>query len=151
MDLDLEWRDGFGYLHLDGADLVQDFGLRTAVLVSLFTDRLARENDQLPDGSDDRRGHWSDSYLANDDLEGSRLWLLEREKVQPDVLRRAEDYSREALQWMLEDGLARTVQVNAWTTGRGDMNLAVVITRPQGEQVQLKFLNIWQQESQHAV
>lgn len=151
MDLDLEWRDGFGYLYLDGADLAEDRGLRTAVLVSLFTDRLSREDDQLPDGTDDRRGHWTDSYLLNDDLEGSRLWLLEREKVLPDVLRRAEDYGREALQWMLEDGLANAVQVTAWTTGRSDMNLHVVITRPQGDQVQLKFLNIWQQESEHAV
>ncbi|MDA8483585.1 phage GP46 family protein [Pseudomonas resinovorans] len=151
MDLDLQWRDGYGYLYLDGADLAVDDGLRTAVLVSLFTDRRARDDDRLPDGSEDRRGHWSDSYLPNGDLEGSRLWLLEREKVLPDVLRRAEDYSREGLHWMLEDGVAATVQATAWTTGRSDLNLRIVITRPTGEQVELEFLNIWQQESQRAV
>jgi phage gp46-like protein len=151
MDLAMVWRNGFGYLFLDGADLAAEDGLRSSVLVSLFTDRRARSDDRIPDGSADRRGHWSDSHLPGDDQEGSRLWLLEREKVQPEVLRRAEDYSREALTWMLEDGAASAVQTTAWTTGRSDLNLRVQITRPSGEQVSFEFLDIWQKESQHAL
>lgn len=151
MDLALVWRDGFGYLHLDGSDLSVDDGLRSAVLVSLFTDRRARPDDSLPDGSKDRRGHWSDSHLLGDDQEGSRLWLLEREKVQPEVLRRAEDYSREGLNWMLEDGAALALQVSAWTSGRGDLNLSVAITRPSGEIQTFEFVDLWNKEAQHAL
>lgn len=151
MDLALQWRNGYGYLYLDGADLAAEDSLHSAVLVSLFTDRRCRADDVIPDGSTDRRGHWSDSYLRGDDQEGSRLWLLEREKVQPEVLRRAEDYSREALAWMVEDGAARVVQATAWTTGRSDLNLLIRITRPSGDDVSFEFLDIWQQEADHGV
>lgn len=151
MDLALQWRNGYAYLHLDGSDLATEEGLGSAVLVSLFTDRLSRPEDLIPDGTADRRGHWSDSYLLGDDLEGSRLWLLDREKVVPEVLRRAEDYSREALRWMLEDGVARDVQTSAWTTGHGDLNLRIRITRPSGDVEAFEYLDIWQQEAAHAV
>lgn len=147
----MAWRDGFGYLHLDGPDLATDDGLHSTVLVSLFTDRRAREDDVIPDGSDDRRGHWSDSYLPGDEQEGSRLWLLEREKVIPEVLRRAEDYSREALAWMITDGAASAVQATAWTTGKQDLNLQISVTRPTGQTVTFKFLNMWNKEAEHAV
>lgn len=150
MDLAMVWRDGFGYLHLSGADLAVEDGLRSAVRVSLFTDRRAREDDQLPDGSTDRRGHWSDSYSSGDEI-GSRLWLLDREKVVPEVLRRAEDYSREALAWMLKDGAASAVKASAWTTGRNDMNLQIAITHPDGRTESLEFLDLWNKETEHAL
>lgn len=151
MDLRMQWRNGFGYLYLDGPDLATEDGLGSAVLVSLFTDRQARVDDLIPDGSADRRGHWSDSYLPGEDQEGSRLWLLDREKVLPEVLRLAEDYSREALRWMLEDGVASDVQASAWTTGRSDLNLRVRITRPNGDVEGFEYLDIWQQEAARAV
>lgn len=151
MDLAMVWRNGYGYLYLDGADLAAEDSLRSAVLVSLFTDRRARSDDRIPDGSADRRGHWSDSYLPGDDQGGSRLWLLEREKVMTEVLRLAEDYSREALAWMLEDGAASAVQATAWTIGRSDLNLRIRITRPNGEDATFEFLDVWQQEAAHAV
>ena len=48
---------------VDG-DLLGDDGLMTAVTVSLFTDRLAREDDPLPESmpgkEPDRRGWWGD-------------------------------------------------------------------------------------------
>lgn len=151
MDLAMVWRNGFGYLSLTGADLKTEDSLRTAVLVSLFTDRQARLDDVIPDGSDNRRGHWGDSFLPGDDQIGSRLWLIEREKVLSEVLRRAEDYSREALSWMTRRGAARSVQVSAWTTGRNDLNLKITITRPDGHVDSFEFLDMWSQESQHAV
>jgi phage gp46-like protein len=151
MDLAMQWRNGFGYLHLDGSDLAADDGLRSAVLVSLFTDRQADIDDLIPDGSSDRRGHWSDSYGPQGELLGSRLWLLEREKVQPEVMRRAEDYSREALAWMLEDEAASAIDASAWTTGRSDLNLRIRITRPGGEAVSLEFLDIWNKEALHGL
>ncbi|POZ13451.1 hypothetical protein C3Z09_23375, partial [Lelliottia aquatilis] len=52
-------------------DLQQGNDLETAIYISLFTDRLARDDDKI-DGTD-RRGWWADTgetYLI-----GSRLWL----------------------------------------------------------------------------
>lgn len=104
----------------DVQDLEQSTGLQTAVLISLFTDRRARQDDVLPDpNNNDRRGWWGD--LAAPDVDGdkigSRLWLLEREKTTRNVLERAKQYAKEALQWMLDDGVAVRVDVDVERQG----------------------------------
>lgn len=148
MDVAMTNRFGFFYMFLAGADLALDEGLESAVTVSLFTDRLALPTDVIPDGTQDRRGHWSDSYLAVvDDKEGSRLWLLSREKVMDEVLRRGEDYAREALAWMVEDGVAKSITPTAWTTGKGDFNLRVRIEKPDGNAVEYAYLDLWRNQA----
>lgn len=113
--------------------LAEDDGLRTAVLLSLFLDRRAGAQDPLPDaGTPDRRGWVGDALAAvPGDRIGSRLWLLRREKQLPGVPPRAEIYAREALAWLLEDGIATAVDVAAAWQGRGVLALAVRIA-PQG-------------------
>ncbi len=121
-------------------DLTSDQGLRTAVLISLFTDRRADDDDQLPDGSNDRRGYWGDSYpdIDGDEL-GSRLWLLSREKQTTDVLIRAREYCQEALQWLIEDGIASTVEVDNEWLRQGVMAIYITITRGDGRLYQDVF------------
>src|SRR5437868_6146739 len=72
--------------------------LQTAILISLFTDRIADPSDVIPDGTSDPRGWWGDEGQAENI--GSRLWLLSRKKQTQETLQRAYDYIVEALQWM---------------------------------------------------
>ena len=142
MDLVITYNNvtfGFDFSIVDG-DLSVDDGLRTAVLVSLFTDRRAADDDELPAGSDDRRGYWGDAYAEiKGDLTGSRLWLLSRAKVLPETLARAREYAEEALAWLTEDKVARAVNVTAvWVDNvnsaelRGVLGLRVAITLADG-------------------
>lgn len=108
-------------LALIGYDLAKEDGLRTAVIVSLFSDRRAEADDEIPDGSDDRRGWWFGTI-------GSRLWLLARAKEMPDTLARARAYAIEALQWLIDDGVATAVEVTAEWAQRGVLALHVAIT-----------------------
>ena len=94
---------------VSGGDLANDDGLKAAVLYSLFTDKRAESDDEIPDATDDRRGYWGDSVL--DESEGSHLWLLTREKQTRETLNRAEAYAREALQWLIDDGHANQIDV----------------------------------------
>ena len=120
-------------LAIQGADIATDEGLRTAVLVSLFTDRRANDDDVIPDGTDNRRGWWADAWPEVDgDLEGSRLWLLSREKQLPDVLQRAKEYGEEALAWLIDDGIALTVTVSAEWAASGVLGLRVEIQLADG-------------------
>ena len=135
MDLSIVYNPGiFGLdLALAGADLATESGLRSAVVVSLFTDRRANADDEIPDGSNDRRGWWADSYAEIEgDLIGSRLWLLQREKQTANVLQRAREYSEEALQWLLDDKVATAVSVAAEWVDTGVLGLRVKITLPSG-------------------
>jgi len=130
---------------LDGADLATDSGLETAVVISLFTDRRAEDTDQIPDGTADRRGWWGDSFADDGgDRIGSRLWLLGREKQLPSVAKRAETYAKEALQWLIDDGISSRVTVVAEFVRTGVLGLSVEILRPVGTPLTFRFSNLWE-------
>ncbi len=124
---------------MEAGDLVAEDSLRTAVILSLFLDRRANDDDILPNGSDDRRGWWADTVApmtdygigggsASGDHIGSRLWLLSREKQLAGVLERARHYAEEALTWLVEDGVATAVQVTATNPRQGWLVLEVTVT-----------------------
>ena len=143
--LDFDGRLLTGDARQVGADLEQEDGLKTAVILSLFTDRRAEAADGLPTGEEDRRGWWGDLVAAADnDRLGSRLWLLLREKQTPEVLMRAEEYAREALNWLLEDGVAKGIEISAEWVSRGLLGLRVVISRPAGDAVEYRFNYLWE-------
>lgn len=142
----IDFNDGAD-LALDGLLLQDDDGLLTAVLLSLFTDRQARPDDQLPNadiGDMDRRG-WCGDDLNDDpaDRIGSRLWLNEAAK-QLDAVRASDrDYGNEALQWMVSDGVASKVDVRALSPSSGMRALAVAIHRPDQSVTRFQFENFW--------
>ncbi len=124
--------------------LEEEEGLETAVILSLFTDRRASPDDVLPFGETDRRGHWSDAYpTVPGDRMGSRLWLLSREKQLPQVVARAREYLREALEWLEEDGVASRVDCDAFIVRDGVLGMSVVITRPDDQQTSFRFEYPW--------
>ena len=144
-DIRTLWSDLGGDWRLAGASLDDDDGLETAVILSLFTDRLADPGDTGL-ATTARRGWWGDAYAESaGDLIGSRLWLLAREKRTPVVLSRAELYAREALQWLVDDGVASSVTVQAQSQGQlGEvLALTVAITRSTKPVVQFRFESFW--------
>ncbi len=127
-----------------GAGLEEDDGLETAVLLSLFTDRRAAEDDPLPGVSDDRRGWWADQYQdVAGDKTGSRLWLIAREKQTASVLVRAQEYAEEALAWLVQDGIARAVTVTAQIVRTGVLGLTVEIARADSPTARYRFETFW--------
>ena len=129
---------------MDGYDLATDAGLTTAVILSLFTDARARDDDALPPGATDRRGWWGDAYpvVAGDRI-GSRLWLLRASKQLPAALVQARTYAREALDWLIEDGVARRLEVEAFIVRFEVLGLLIRIYRPDGREVPLRFDLLW--------
>jgi len=115
---------------LDGPDLKSEQGLRTAVLISLFTDARARDDDELPSNDGDRRGHWADTYSTSS--QGSRLWLLERAKENQATLDNAKTYAAEALQWLVEDSVAQTVNVVTSWFAVGKLGIYISVLKGDG-------------------
>lgn len=118
-----------GDWRLAGPDLAAGDDLASAVLISLFTDRRAEDGDRAPAGAD-LRGWWGD--LGRTRPLGSKLWLLERAKQTEATRLAAEDYARDALQWLIEDGVAAAVDVAASWQGPGFLGVVVVVTEPSG-------------------
>lgn len=129
---------------LGALGLAEDDGLETAVLLSLFTDRRAEPDDALPGSDVDRRGWWGDAWPDTPgDRIGSRLWLLSREKQTTAVLGRAQQYGREALDWLIVDGIASTVDVVASIPRNGILALEIGITRPANPPIRYRFERFW--------
>lgn len=137
-----------GDLALGDDGLATDDGLLGALLLSLYCDRRALPDDRLPSsgaahaepGLPDRRG-WCGDALAEveGDRWGSRLWLLSREKQTEQTRLRGEDYTREALAWLLEDGVATGLLVAAEWVRRGFLGIRVRVERPDGWKRDFQF------------
>lgn len=136
-------------LALKDGDLEGDDGLETAVIISLFTDRRVTDDD-VDAAQPSKRGWWGDTYPDVDqDKIGSRLWLLERVKRTSDTLRRAEDYIREALDWLIEDGVADSITVSASYDVNNFLVASVEIQKPKGDKS--RFQMNWDQQLLRAV
>lgn len=132
-DLTLSWNADLAQadLVLNGFDLGTEDGLKTAVIISLFTDRRASADDELPQGATDRRGWWGDTFADQDgDLIGSRLWLLRRAKRTAETLTKVVEYCEEALAWLVQDGVASAVSATAEWQGESTVVAVIVIERP---------------------
>ncbi|CAI1575091.1 Phage protein GP46 [Serratia proteamaculans] len=130
-----DWREGRG-------DLMNGDDLQTSIIISLFTDRAARDDDDIE--SDDRRGWWGDADEENDI--GSRLWLLRRQKLTQSVAQKAEDYSREALQWLVTDGVVSSFSVATQIVYPCRLNIVIRYQRPgSGNDTDMRFFWVWEQ------
>lgn len=139
-DIALVWYELLfsGDIVVEGGAVTTDDGLRTAIAISLFSDARAGDDDDLPEPGADRRGWWGDAYPAEtDDLSelGSKLWLLARSKATTDTLRKAQNYAHAALQWIVRDGIARSIEATVERQvidGTECLAIGVVLDRPTG-------------------
>lgn len=115
-DIKISWDNYYqhGDINVVEGDLETDDGLTTAILISLFSDARAADDDELPDPlNSNKRGWWGGQYLSDDeeDTPFCKLWLLERSKTTQEVLTKAKNYVEDALQWLIDDEIASSVDV----------------------------------------
>lgn len=131
-----------GDVVLDNGDLERDEGLSTAVMISLFTDRRAEDSDNYD--NNDKRGWWGD--LISGEKIGSRLYLLNRSKSISKTEIKAKEYIYEALEWLIEDGIAMKININTWTFGDAwnrRLGALIEIYRTDGNNIAIKFDDLW--------
>jgi phage gp46-like protein len=117
----------------------QDF--ETACLVSIFSDRRATPDFTPTDGTTDRRGWWADPY--NDEPLGSNIWQFERAKKLRSTLGDARRYTLDALQWLIDDGVAKTIDCDTrWITATM-LGINVAIIKPDGSETRFRYGWAW--------
>lgn len=134
-----------GDLILGESDLERDEGLSTAVLISLFTDRRADESE--PYDNEDRRGWWGDLLAETEgDQIGSKLYLLNRSTNTQQTTVKAKEYIYEALDWMIDDGVAAKIDIDVEVYGlSSNLRLYVLIQihKKDGNIELMKFDDLW--------
>nr|DAH64517.1 MAG TPA: hypothetical protein [Caudoviricetes sp.] len=122
------------------SDFMKD-DLPRAVINSLFSWKRAEDDDELPGTS--REGWWADSFNDDGDRFGSRLWLLSRSKITDETLLRAEEYAQEALQWLIDDGVAVSIDVKAERGEKEQLDLVITISQPEQKDLTARFADVW--------
>lgn len=141
---------GFFDLAIKNSDLATENELQTAIIISLFSNRRAEADDILPDSVTDRQGWWGDDFAAKEnDRIGSRLWLLNREKQTNETLLRAMEYAGEALEWLVEDGVASRVKIQASYPYRHRLALGVEFAHADSTSSRYAFL--WDQMQEQVI
>jgi phage gp46-like protein len=72
------------------------------------------------------------------------LWLLERANNTPETITRAKQYAQEALAWLTESGVAKSVDVVAESQGDCTvLALSVTVTKPDGKKIDWRWRYAW--------
>lgn len=137
LEYDLEFSKG---------DFSKDDGLRSAVIISLFTDaRITDEELEL--GETEKRGFWGDTFAEIDeDKLGSKLWRLSRAKQTDENLNKSREFVEKALLWLLTYDVASKVIVETSYPNRDCLLISVQIEKPTGEIIDFKFSTNWEAE-----
>lgn len=138
---------------LDDGTLDSTQALATAIIVALGTDKLAETSDELPDPDDtDRRGWWGD-YQSQEVWDGwpigSRLWLLQRAKIEGVGSRRGAttarvvQYISEAVQPFIDRRIGSSFGVEATRVGHERIDAVVRIYRGPVVEIELRYAILW--------
>ncbi|MDU2810833.1 MAG: phage GP46 family protein [Klebsiella michiganensis] len=102
----------------------------------------ADTSDEIPDGTDDRRGWPGNSFS---DFEwGSKLWLIDREKLTEEIRMKAENYAQLSMQPLLRYGYARNAKVTATIPRMNWLALNIILTRPDKTQLTVEIKKRWE-------
>lgn len=144
--------------------LATDDGLLTAVLISLFSDARASDDD-LPPGETWRRGWAGEAEVGPaggagnrtgsraspaGDRFGSKLWLRQREKQTESTRALIQADAEEALAWLKADQVAKEVEVTTAWVAHEVLGLEVVVVKPDGTRLPFRFRLAWAAESERS-
>ncbi len=74
---------------------------------------------------------------------GSNLWQLERAKKLRATLGDARRFTLDALQWLIEDDVAKTVECNTGWMTSSMLGIAIAITKPDGSETRFRYAWAW--------
>lgn len=137
--------DAAGYsfdISYNESGFITDEGLQTAVIISLFTDRRLPAGSVHPEGSGDPRGYWGDVGDADGYEWGSLLWTLYRQVITNEVITSCREFCYQSLEWMITDGIAESITVNAERAGTYQISIEIEIVR-QSKQDAVKYSYLW--------
>lgn len=138
-DLKLESRsDGLYDLAFENGDLQLGRSLESAVLVSIGSDSRIAEKKFSGKLADD--GWWGGPSFEND-MWGCRLFGILQRKKDGNALLLAGQYVKKSLQWMIDDGVVESVDVDVSFVG--ELLLLNVSLAKKGEKETFKYEFAW--------
>lgn len=136
--------DGLFVLEESFGDLGIVQGFEEAIKISLFS------NSRLPDSqvkNPFNRGGWAGNILDTNKQAivgrelGGKTFQAESAKATQDTLNRARDAAKKSLNWMIEDGICRDIQVRTVFIKQRDLQYSIDIVARDG--VKYSYTYLW--------
>jgi len=125
-DLKLIPTDDGGDILLQNGQPVMEQGLSTAVYITLFSGDW-----------------WANAVSEEAEKLGSELETVFSRTLSNQTRLDAEEYARQALKWMLDSGIAVSIEVEATILAGGTLGLSVRITQPDETVEELRYQVNW--------
>ena len=134
--------DGRFDIEIEDGDIIGLDGFDTHLIISLFTDARASEAQVVR--PQDRRG-WPGNLVSPVDGRqlGSFLWLSEQRRLTQDTVNEYVDSAGKALSWMIEDGIAKNIDVKGEIEAPNGISLTIIITAPDGR-TSTHYVPLWE-------
>ncbi len=117
-------------------------GFDTALNVSLLSD--ARAPEDKVEKPEKRRGWLGDlNSPVTDRFFGSLLWLLNQRRLIQNTLNDAVSFTRDALNWLVVDEIAKTVTVTGEIVPRLGIAVTIIITTFDGR-TDTHYVPLWE-------
>lgn len=114
-------------------DLLTSDSLENAVVISIGTYARERKLGKVANLKPNVGGWWGDALDEKGTL-GGYLYEAFPGKLTDDTARRVEKLCDEALEWILDDGIAQSIYHSVEIIDNETMSLTIGITRPDGSQ-----------------
>jgi phage gp46-like protein len=129
-------------LSITNGDLTSEEGFDTAIFMSLFTD--ARATEQQIATPENRRGWLGDTVSPVKDRSlGSLLYLVNQKRLTQDTLNKTVNFTKLALNWMITDGLAKSITVTGELVPRSGIGLNIKIKTKLGPEIN-RYIKLWE-------
>ena len=123
-----------------GNDLAEVQGIETSLIVSLFTNARASSGN-VPE-SFRRRGWCGNILTKSENYElGSLLWTLNQSRLNRSTLNLSEDICKKALQFMVNDRIADTIEVVSEEISERACKITIILYRENNEVA--RYSTIW--------
>jgi phage gp46-like protein len=137
MSKDIKLTDGDWEIDPETGDFMLDEGFETSILLALGCDARADSSEVL--ASENRRGWPGDLYIDINDLFGSKLWLYSQSKLTNNTINGVTNDTNLALNFLLEDNLAKDVTTDTKVNGLTSMESNITISRFNSSAESLRY------------
>lgn len=124
-------------------------GFDQALLMSILCEKRASSSEVS--APEKRRGWWGNEVLGFGNYNiGSKLWLLFQARANQDTLNNAITYTRDGLQWLINDGYVIDINVSAEyniVNTQRVLDITIVLIRSK-DSVETRGFRLWQNTGQ---
>ena len=132
--------DGRFIVSLENGDFKTIDSFDTSITVALFGDERA-DSSEVP-AVERRRGWWGNKFGDEPEFQlGGKLWLLNQNRRTSETLNKAVTIAQNALQWLVDEQHAKSVDVTGEFTESG-IGLTITIFRSSAV-TETRYYELW--------